>query len=175
MQYTPFFSTAPRPSLFYNIKPPVLLRYRIHEVRRVVAPLLFCCGATIGSKCSPIIPGRHYRLPAWHLLSGLFVGRDSTRGSGQEGLKMSRVGSGHFEISRFRSGRVNKFANLAGRVGSGQQFFSKYRGSGRVASGGVRNLTGRVGSNSLHLTSLYFTSIHSTSLHFNSLHSKLWR
>ena len=49
----------------------------------------------------------------WYHHPGLFTGHDPTRGSGQEVLEMSRVGSG----------RVQKFSNLTRRVGSGQKVF----------------------------------------------------
>ena len=42
--------------------------------------------------------------------SGIFTGHDPTRGAGQGGFKISRVGSG----------RVITFSNLTGRVGSGR-------------------------------------------------------
>ena len=64
---------------------------------------------------------------------GLFAGDDSTRGSDQEGLKMSRVGWG----------RVNKFSILAGRIGSGQEAL-KSHGSVQVGSRGFQ--ISRVGS-----------------------------
>ena len=54
------------------------------------------------------------------LFSGLFTGHDPTRGSVQEGFKISRVGSGHHVLKSHGSGRVGSrgFQNLAGRVGS---------------------------------------------------------
>ena len=58
------------------------------------------------------------------------IGVSKSRGSG-------RVGSTHFTISRVGSGRVKRFQNLAGRVGSGQEA-SEYRGSGRVGSRGFK-------------------------------------
>ena len=65
-------------------------------------------------------------------------------GSGQGGFKIcrgsGRVGSFFFKISRVGSGGVIFFLNLTGRVGSkGLKF------TGRVGSGGVQNVTGRVG------------------------------
>ena len=45
--------------------------------------------------------------------AGRVEGVSKSRGS-------SRVGSKHFETSRVGSGRVKRFQNLAGRVGSGQ-------------------------------------------------------
>ena len=91
----------------------------------------------------------------------LFTGHDPTRGSGQGGFKISRVGSGRvktfqnvtgrsgrvgsrgFKISRVESGRVSSVQNIAGRARSGRAR------SGRVRSGRVKrfqNLTSRVGS-----------------------------
>ena len=71
----------------------------------------------------------------WGKIPGLFTGHDPTRGSGQGGFKISRVGSG----------RVITFQNLMGRVGSGQEVFKISRvGSGRVKR--LQNLAGRVGS-----------------------------
>ena len=71
----------------------------------------------------------------WWKKPGLFTGHDPTRGSGQGGFKISRVGSG----------RVITFENLTGRVGSGQEDFKISRvGSGRVKR--LQHLAGRVGS-----------------------------
>ena len=70
---------------------------------------------------------------------------------------MSRVGSGQeaFEMSRVGPDRVNKFSNLAGRVGSGRVNVSfKPRGSGLVGSRGFQTLAGRVGSSQV----IYFFS-----------------
>ena len=80
--------------------------------------------------------------------SGLSAGNDPTHGSGQEGLKMSwvgSVGSGGVQnvTSQVGSGRVNNFSILAGRIGSGQEVF-KSHGSGRVKRFSI--LTGQVGS-----------------------------
>ena len=53
------------------------------------------------------------------LFAGLFTGHDPTRGSGQEGFKMSRVGSGRYVLK----------SRGSGWVGSGQDIL-KSRGSG---------------------------------------------
>ena len=53
------------------------------------------------------------------------------------------AGQGGFKMSRVGSGRVKKFQNLAGQVGSGQVFF-KSHASGRVGSKGFE--ISRVGS-----------------------------
>ena len=91
---------------------------------------------------------------------GLFTGHAPTRGSGQKGFKMSRVGSGRvrrcseshgwgqvgsrgFQISRVRSGRVKRFSNLTGRVESGHEVLKMSRvGSGRVMTCEVRVIRG---------------------------------
>ena len=58
----------------------------------------------------------------------------------------SRVGSGRVGSGRVWSGRVNSLSNVAGRVGSCQDF-SKSLGSGGVRSfKRFQNLSGRVGS-----------------------------
>ena len=90
--------------------------------------------------------------------AGLFTGHDPTRGSGQGGFKISRVGSRGFQnlagrvgsdhnflkfTGRVGSGRVKRFPNLAGRVGS-TGFKTSRVGSGRVKR--FQNLAGRVGS-----------------------------
>ena len=66
---------------------------------------------------------------------GLFAGHDPTPGSGRGVSKISRVGSGQevFRISRVGSGQAKRFANLKGRVMSGQEFF-KTHGLGWVGS-----------------------------------------
>ena len=80
--------------------------------------------------------------------SGLSAGNDPTHGSGQEGLKMSwvgSVGSGGVQnvTSQVGSGRVNNFSILAGRIGSGQEAL-KSHGSVQVGSRGFQ--ISRVGS-----------------------------
>ena len=72
--------------------------------------------------------------------SGLFTGHDPTRGPRQECFKMSRVGlkSVQNKISRVRSGRVKRFSNLVGRVGSGNEMFK----ISRVGSGHDPRYTG---------------------------------
>ena len=59
---------------------------------------------------------------------------------------MSRVGSGQeaFEMSRVGPDRVNKFSNLAGRVGSGHEVLKNV--TDWVGSLDVQNVTDRVGS-----------------------------
>ena len=77
---------------------------------------------------------------------------DPTGGSGRVGS--GRVGSNRIGLDRIGSGLV-----WSGRVGSGQEVFqmsrvgsdrvrmcSKCHGSGRIGSGGVPNVTDRVGS-----------------------------
>ena len=93
-----------------------------------------CCRKTKYYKKSG---GKSYRITA-----GPFTGHDLTRGSGQEGFKMSRDGSGQevLETSRVGSVQVDKFSNIAGRVGSGEDVF-KYHGSDRVGSRGFQILT----------------------------------
>ena len=103
-------------------------------------------------------------------IAGLYAGHHPTRGSGQEGLKMSQVGPGGFEnvagrvgsgqevfeMSRVGSRRANKFSILAGRVGS-RGFQISRIGSGRVmrclkchGSGRVMTLEIRVNRGSSH-------------------------
>ena len=85
--------------------------------------------------------------------SRFFAGHDSTPGSGQEGLKMTWVGSSRVRSGGVRnvtdpvgSGPVNKFSNLAGRAGSAQEVF-KSNGSGRTGSRGLKShRSGWVGS-----------------------------
>ena len=93
------------------------------------------------------------------IFSELFAGLDSTRGSGQEGLKMLRVGWGRVGSGRVGSGGVR---NVTGRVGSTSFQFSRI-GSGRVKR--FSNITGRVIVFSL--ASIYFRNFMYRFLFFN--------
>ena len=64
------------------------------------------------------------------------MGHGRTRGSGQGGFKMLRVGSGWLTVfyNGYGSGRVENFSNLAWRVGSRGCEIARV-GSGRVGSG----------------------------------------
>ena len=80
--------------------------------------------------------------------------------SGQEGFKMSRVGSGRvgstsFQISRVGSGRVKRFSNLMGRVGSGRGVFKSPR---RVWSGWVMRCSKCHGSSRVTMTRELFSA-----------------
>ena len=88
---------------------------------------------------------------------GLFTAHDPTRGSSQEGFKPSlvgRVGSGgvrHVRSGRVRSGRVKRFSNVTGRVGS-RSFQISRVGSGRVMKCSKFHRSGRVMTREIRVT-----------------------